>query len=346
MSTFNRAQYLPESLNSILGQTERPVQIVVVNDGSTDSTREILAEFSDSIHVIEKSNSGKPASLNEALSIATGDYVWIFDDDDVALGSSLEKMLDFISCREPWPDFVYGSFLEGESDEYGKIKVLGEKKCPVYESKEIFYQLLKANFFSNLAMLIKRDALIKIRGFDEMLTRSQDYDLNLRLARSFNGVGMPDAIFIRRNHRGPRGRQGAQFSSRNRNSIWNQYDRLIIGRILPTVTDSELISGLGKHAPAHLLDRVLNAARFSLFARRGMWCDAYIFLAIALRSEKLGFATEVEKQIFIEAFNKRSVAAQRKNIVSLLKVLASCVFHPNYFGVYFMRSIIYSYFTR
>lgn len=346
MSTFNRAQYLSESLASILGQTEKPLQIIVVNDGSTDSTREVLGSFSDSIHVIEKENSGKPASLNEALCLAKGDYVWIFDDDDVAISTSLEKMLDFICSCDVRPGFIYGSFLEGESDSLGKIKVLGEKKCPVYNSKEIFFQLLKTNYFSNLAMLIKRDALVSLQGFDETLTRSQDYDLNLRLAREFSGSGMPDAIFIRRNHAGVRGRQGAQFASGKKNLIWNQYDRMIVGKILPTVTDDELNSGLGDKVPAQVISRALNVARFSLLSRRGLWSDSYCFLANALRAAKLGDASEVERQLFIEAFNRNSFLLEKKDFFSIVRVLIMCVFYPSYFGINFARSVIYSYFPK
>jgi glycosyltransferase involved in cell wall biosynthesis len=92
--TFNRARFIGEALDSILGQTRRPDQVIVVNDGSTDGTLSVLDAYSSRIEVVSKPNGGKAAAINTAMPLAGGDCVWIFDDDDVALPDALQRHLE------------------------------------------------------------------------------------------------------------------------------------------------------------------------------------------------------------------------------------------------------------
>ncbi|MSS71055.1 MAG: glycosyltransferase family 2 protein [Candidatus Latescibacteria bacterium] len=91
LPTYNRANYLIESLESLLAQTYPNIEIVVVNDGSTDETKDKLGAFRDRILYLEKSNGGKSSAINLGLRYATGDYVWVFDDDDIALPDMVES---------------------------------------------------------------------------------------------------------------------------------------------------------------------------------------------------------------------------------------------------------------
>ncbi len=88
--TFNRARYLPECLDSLLAQTFPATQIVVVNDGSTDDTAQVVRPYLNRIAYVEKENGGKSTALNLVMRGIQSDYVWIFDDDDVALPDALE----------------------------------------------------------------------------------------------------------------------------------------------------------------------------------------------------------------------------------------------------------------
>ena len=85
MPTFNRGGMLSEALDSVLGQSIPPHQVVVIDDGSTDDTSERVARYGARIDYIRKDNGGKSSALNLGLTHVTGDYVWVFDDDDVAL---------------------------------------------------------------------------------------------------------------------------------------------------------------------------------------------------------------------------------------------------------------------
>lgn len=342
MSTFNREAYLREAIDSILGQSVAVNQIIVVNDGSSDSTEEILRSYGQRVSFFTRNNSGKPASLNFALNYAVGDYLWIFDDDDVALDSAIDRLVRPILLSKTAPDFVYGSFLEGCSDETGRIKVLSKKVCPVVEPSKIFFKLLKANFLSNQAMLIRRQALIALGGFREGLSRSQDYDLNLRLARSFSGFGIPDEIFIRRTHSGDRGPKTDRFSVGLQEKKWYEYNKIIVGSILPTLTRAEISKGMAVSCDDDQLGGALDAALFSLYARRGMWRESMPFLR---KSLQLGTSAKFRKTVellFLESCNRSSVTDLRSDLYALFFILLKCATAPKYFGQFFIKSYLYS----
>src|SRR3989338_4269347 len=89
--TFNRAAFLAECLDSLLSQTLPATQILVANDGSTDNTLEVLKPYRNRIDYTETPQLGKPSAINFAMDKVTGDYLWIFDDDDVCLPDALER---------------------------------------------------------------------------------------------------------------------------------------------------------------------------------------------------------------------------------------------------------------
>jgi len=93
IATCNRAHYLGEALDSVLRQTMPPAQVIVVNDGSTDATEAVLGRYGERIEVINQENGGKSRALNRAMAKVRGEYLWIFDDDDIAVPQSLERHL-------------------------------------------------------------------------------------------------------------------------------------------------------------------------------------------------------------------------------------------------------------
>ena len=91
--TYNRAGLLPQCLASLFAQTLPPSEIIVIDDGSEDGTPELLRSYGRRIRPIRKSNGGKSTALNVGLDAVRGDYVWVIDDDDVALPHALERMV-------------------------------------------------------------------------------------------------------------------------------------------------------------------------------------------------------------------------------------------------------------
>ena len=110
--TFNRASMLRQCIDSPLNQTIKPIEIIVVDDGSTDATAALASEFPAVVRYLGKHNEGKGAALNFALPLARGEWIWFFDDDDVALPRSIEARLLAIRAR-PEASLVISRFLWG-----------------------------------------------------------------------------------------------------------------------------------------------------------------------------------------------------------------------------------------
>lgn len=110
--TFNRAHYLPECLDSLVAQTVAPLEIIVVDDGSEDATREVVARYNSPVIYIYKENGGKPSAVNLALQACKGDLIWLFDDDDVALPDAIEQRLEAF-VKSPEAGFVYSAHYLG-----------------------------------------------------------------------------------------------------------------------------------------------------------------------------------------------------------------------------------------
>jgi hypothetical protein len=106
--TYNRADLIGQALDSLLGQTLPPKEILVVVDGSTDGTMAVLEAYGERIRVVRTENGGKARALNLGLSLAGQPFVWIFDDDDVACPDALERLHAALSAS-PEAGFSYGT---------------------------------------------------------------------------------------------------------------------------------------------------------------------------------------------------------------------------------------------
>lgn len=101
---YNGAAYIGEALNSILGQTLRPFEVIVVDDGSTDSTAEIVAEYHQTVSYVYQENAGPAAARNRGIALARGDFLAFLDADDVW---HPEKLARQASRFQAVPDLEY-----------------------------------------------------------------------------------------------------------------------------------------------------------------------------------------------------------------------------------------------
>lgn len=177
--TYNYAQYIKQAIDSVLSQTFRDLEIIVVDDGSTDNTREILQGYGDKIKYFYQENKGISKARNLAISKATGEYIALLDADDVWLPIKLERQLDIIE-NNPDLGFVCSAALVVNGDG-NYIDCWGvQKKRP-----ETFEYLFNLNYIQPLSMVIRRRCLDEVGYFDPRLPISQDYDLVLRLTKRF-----------------------------------------------------------------------------------------------------------------------------------------------------------------
>ncbi len=189
MSVCNGEKYLKGAIESILNQTFRDFEFIIIDDSSTDRTPEILKEYArknERIKIITNSeNIGLTKSLNEAIKQAKGKYIARMDADDISEPERLEKQVQFMENN---PEMVLCGTLGWIINKKGeKIK---EKNLKI-NYNEIKKKLLFNNQFIHSTLFLRKDILNKEGFYDESFEKSQDYDLVLRLASKYQVANLP-----------------------------------------------------------------------------------------------------------------------------------------------------------
>lgn len=272
--TFNRARYLPECLDSLLAQTLPASEIIVVNDGSTDDTARVIRPYLDRITYVEKENGGKSTALNLVMPGIQSDYVWIFDDDDVALPDALEIHVGTLEAN-PGAGFTYSTYYEGQTGPNGRIRegALHALVDPYRDA--LLAQLLEGCFLAQPGIVVRASCYREMSPFDSRLIRSQDYDMLLRLSRRFQSIRIEKPTYIYRAHSGMRGSIASTFPAERQGIEWFKYDKIIFERLYDELTLSEYLAGNQKNQPlAHPEKRQALLRRMRVMATRGLWQHA------------------------------------------------------------------------
>lgn len=182
MSAYNDEKYIGLAIDSILNQTYPYFEFIIVNDGSTDNTLDIIRSYSDKrIRVIDKSNTGLPSSLN--IGIKTAKYKWIvrMDSDDIAKPTRFENQVKYLKGGV---DVVGGQcdFV----NEQGKY--IGRSCMPLSPKIMRLYAEFNISRIIHPTTIISRDSLMSIGGYDEYLHGAEDFDLWLRMFNSKNVI--------------------------------------------------------------------------------------------------------------------------------------------------------------
>ncbi len=175
VTVYNAGRYVGESLTAILAQTCPPSEVIVVDDGSTDATPDVLAGFGERIRVITQANRGHAAALNRGFSEARGDYIAKCDADDIWAPGKLERQLDALSSH-PEIDIAFtgATFFglkEGPRAPYPGSGLL--------DRKQLISRLYRANSICASSTLVRRALFERLGPFAEDLA-AEDYDYWLR----------------------------------------------------------------------------------------------------------------------------------------------------------------------
>lgn len=157
IAAYNAEAYIAEAIESVLDQTIRPDEVIVVDDGSRDGTRDVLDRFNDRIVALTQSNSGQAAAVNKGLAIARGELIGFCDADDLWTKHKLETQLALLQ-RDGDVDAVFGKVQQFVSPD-----VPAEQRARLAPAVEIMPGELKQ------CMLIRRTALDRVGPFDETL---------------------------------------------------------------------------------------------------------------------------------------------------------------------------------
>lgn len=181
MPVYNGANYIKEAVDSILNQSFKDYEIVVINDGSKDNTEEILDGYGDKIRYFYQNNAGTSVARNLGIREARGEYIAFLDQDDVYFPDKLERCLDYFKLNADVP-MVYSNMLV--IDQSGK-KLYDWLLTKKYFAEGYIYEnLLKECFFCPSTVVIKKTLLLEVGGFDESVRGVEDFDLWLKIAKN------------------------------------------------------------------------------------------------------------------------------------------------------------------
>lgn len=180
--SYNREKLIEKSVKSVLKQTYKNIEVIVVDDGSTDNTEEVLKKINDNrlIYIKLPENHGACYARNKGILKSTGRYIAFQDSDDVFCTDKLEKQLNNIIEKNSDLDFCKIRI----NDEDNIFEIPNDKQDNELDLDIITDFLCKGNFVSTQAIIAKREIFENIL-FDESLPRLQDYDLILRISSKY-----------------------------------------------------------------------------------------------------------------------------------------------------------------
>jgi teichuronic acid biosynthesis glycosyltransferase TuaG len=194
---YNARNYLPDAVSSALSQTYPQIEVIIVDDGSVDTTLQIansLAKQDARIQVIHKINEGPSSARNAALRIAKGEYICFLDADDTFLPDKIEKQLLFLEQHSEY-DLVYSDHYDTDSD-LNPIALVARGLPPVSFDKLYIYR----NWFSPIDPLLKMALITKVGLFDESLSGPEDWDYWIRCAQQGKFAYLPGVLANYRHH--------------------------------------------------------------------------------------------------------------------------------------------------
>lgn len=179
--TFNRSHLIRDTLDSVLSQSYPHLEIIVVDDGSTDNTLNLLSEYGQGIRVIHQSNQGEGSARNTGIRESKGEYVSFVDSDDLWLPNKIEAQIDLIS-RYSDLKWVYSDaeFFDGTT---GNRTCLSSQVNRLYAGN-VLRKLFLEDFIPSPTPLIHRDIFDEVGGFGAF-PRAADWDMWLRIAARY-----------------------------------------------------------------------------------------------------------------------------------------------------------------
>ncbi|PZO21118.1 MAG: glycosyl transferase family 2 [Leptolyngbya foveolarum] len=177
---FNAEQWLSESIDSALKQTYSSVEIIVIDDGSSDGSLDIIKSYGDRIIWETGPNRGGNHARNRGFAISKGNYIQFLDADDYLLPQKLEKQIRFLETAGA--DVVYGDWRHQYHLENGKV-ILDDIKTSGNQP-DILKSLLADWWVSPACLLFRRSAVESSGGWDETLSAGQDRDFFLAVVMS------------------------------------------------------------------------------------------------------------------------------------------------------------------
>lgn len=195
---YNQERYLGRAIESVLGQTFRDLELLVVDDGSTDGTPEVIARYGSRLRSIRQTNRGNASALNHGVREARSEWVAWLSSDDLWEPEKLARQL-VPATMEPSADLVYTGFHVIDQDD----RVLQSVRAPSFPTRRALQmELIRRCFINGSSVLLRRKVFDEVGFFDEADRLTSDFDLWLRMAPRYEFRGVPDPLVRYRVHPG------------------------------------------------------------------------------------------------------------------------------------------------
>ena len=197
--TFNRAVLLRETLESVLGQTHPDIEVIVADDGSTDNTGAVVAEYGGRVRYIQQRHRGHDgAARNLGLRACSGDFVAFVDSDDLWHPTKIDKQL-VLFHRQPELAMVYSDGRCFDSTTGRTLYYLSQIRAP--HSGMVAESLIFGNYIPTSSTVLRRSALESVGTFsEESVMRHSDWEMWLRIAARFSVGRHSEPLFDYRLH--------------------------------------------------------------------------------------------------------------------------------------------------
>jgi glycosyltransferase involved in cell wall biosynthesis len=192
---YNQGQYLSQAINSVLAQTYCNFEIIVVDDGSTDESREVVSQFGNQVRYIWQENKGLGGARNTGIRAARGELIGLLDADDEWLPNFLETMVS-LARQHPEASVYYCRAQSMDTNGYKLPQIFGGL---VRQTDTMYQTLLRANFLIPSTIVARRSDIIAAGMFDQSsqdIHGCEDWDLWLHLALDHEFIGT-DGCFVR-----------------------------------------------------------------------------------------------------------------------------------------------------
>jgi len=255
---YNCAKYIKEAIDSVLNQTYRDFEIIVVDDGSTDNTKEILEPYirKQMIQYVYQNNQGVSAARNQGVRISNGEFVAFLDADDILDRDSIRSRLDALHSYRDRADCVLADCIFFYNDGIKRLQdnqTLWQKrkffeklpKTTIWEedghtmllNNDLYRTLIRECYFRVQSLLMSRKAFMETGGFDETLGFQEDWDLFLRYSKLKNIVILKKPMaYIRR---------GTASLSTHSDIVFS-FGMVVLEKVLKSETDRNIIKFIRK----------------------------------------------------------------------------------------------------
>lgn len=204
---YNSAKFIAAAVNSINAQSTPIYEIIIIDDGSTDNTEQIVAKLPGNISYYKQPNQGPSAARNKGIEIATGDWIALLDADDQWTANKTRLQLEALKAN-PTLHFIFGDEAEIDTEEnvitpssLDKHHLLTElKKNSGEPILNALAALVKKNFVPTSSALFKRSTALEAGSFNSAIRFGEDLELWAKIVAHYPATCVPDALILRRKH--------------------------------------------------------------------------------------------------------------------------------------------------